>query len=123
MPGRSALSSKTVSVKVNQGSDSKTKAKSVPASSKRPSDAALEEQAAKTQAPTSVQPVEPEDAYLTGVSRSLQRRLLGLNVSQAKPIPGATAPGIHSTGSYTEDHAVKPAKTPKTSKNGGKKLA
>jgi hypothetical protein len=56
--------------------------------------------------------VEPEDAYLTGVSRSLQRRLLGLNVDgargQAKPHPEAAA-GLHSTGSYTEK-AETPAK-------------
>jgi len=119
MPGRSAIGSKTGSIKIDQKSDSKPKAKSVPAS-RRSSDGALEEQAAKTQAPTSVQPIEPEDAYLTGVSRSLQRRLLGLNVSQAKPIPGASSPGIHSTGSYTEDHGVKPDKSPKASKNGEK---
>jgi hypothetical protein len=87
------------------------KSKSVPAP-KQTSEAALEEQAAKTQAPTSVQSIEPEDARLSGVSRSLQRRLLGLNVSQAKPIPGASSPGIHSTGSYTEDHGVKSDKSP-----------
>ena len=89
--------------KIGQRSDSTTtKTHSAPASKRTSSEAALEEKAARTQAPTSVQPVEPEDAYLTGVSRSLQRRLLGLNVSQAKPVPGATVAGIHSTGSYTE---------------------
>ncbi len=70
------------------------------------------EQAATGQSPTSVQPVEPEDAYLTGVSRSLQRRLLGLNVEgsrgQSKPHPKATTAGLHSTGSYTETEGVKP---------------
>lgn len=34
----------------------------------------------KTYSVAATQPIEPEDAYLTGVSRSLQRRLLGLNV-------------------------------------------
>ena len=70
-----------------------------------------EHAAAKQDAPTAVQPVEPEDAYLTGGSRSLQRRLLGLNVEgshgQARPHPDATAPGLHSTGSYTEDESGK----------------
>jgi hypothetical protein len=119
MPAHSATSSKTGSAPIDQKGDSKTKAKSVPAS-RRTSEAALEEKAARTQAPTSVQPIEPEDAYLTGVSRSLQRRLLGLNVSQAKPIPEASSPGIHSTGSYAEDHGVKPDKSLKASKNSKK---
>jgi hypothetical protein len=119
MPGRSATISKTDSLKTDLKSASKTKATSVPAS-RRSSDSALEGQAAKTQAPTSVQPVEPEDAYLTGVSRSLQRRLLGLNVSQAKPIPGASSAGIHSTGSYTEGQGAKPGETQKAVKHGQK---
>lgn len=114
MPTRSATSAKTSPAKIDPRGDSRTHAKSVPASRRTSSEAALEVQAARTQAPTSVQPVEPEDAYLTGVSRSLQRRLLGLNVSQAKPIPGAQSPGIHSTGSYTEDQGVKPDKSPKS---------
>jgi hypothetical protein len=121
MSERSATSSAAGFVKTDEKPDSKTKAKSVPASRRISSEEAVEEHAAKTQAPTSVQPIEPEDAYLTGVSRSLQRRLLGLNVSQAKPIPGATSAGIHSTGSYTEDHGVKPEKSPKAIKNGKKK--
>jgi hypothetical protein len=104
MPAHSATSPKT---EPSTRGDSRTKPKSVPAP-ERTSEAALEEQAAKTQAPTSVQSIEPEDACLTGVSRSLQRRLLGLNASQAKPIPGASSPGIHSTGSYTEGQGVKP---------------
>jgi hypothetical protein len=83
---------------------------------KRPNSGPREnEQAAKGQSPTAVQPVEPEDAYLTGVSRSLQRRLLGLNVEgsqgQSKPHPEATTPGLHSTGSYTGTDGVKPAST------------
>lgn len=75
----------------------------------------LEEHAStKHNSPTSVQsapaPVEPEDAYLTGASRSLQRRLLGLNIesghSQRHP---ETPAGLHATGSFTgkrgkEDH-------------------
>jgi hypothetical protein len=94
----------------NQKPDSKPRSVSA---SKRPNSGPSEnEQAAKGQSPTGVQPVEPEDAYLTGVSRSLQRRLLGLNVEgshgQSKPNPGATTPGIHSTGSYTETEGVKP---------------
>jgi hypothetical protein len=121
MPGRPATSSKAGFVKADPKSDSKPKAQSVPASRRTSSEAAVEEKAARTQAPTSVQPVEPEDAYLTGVSRSLQRRLLGLNVSQAKPVPGVTAPGIHSTGSYTEGQGVKPGTSPKAAKNGKKK--
>jgi hypothetical protein len=94
--------------------------------SKRPApDPASEEQAAKSQAPTSVQPVEPEDAYLTGVSRSLQRRLLGLNVEgkggQSKPIPGATAAGLHATGSFTKAQDAKPTARPSQEPKGKKK--
>jgi len=120
MPGRSVTSAKAGSIESGQRSDSKTKARSAVASRRSP-DAALEEEAGRTQAPTSVQPVEPEDAYLTGVSRSLQRRLLGLNVSQAKPIPGTQSPGLHSTGSYVEDQGVNPDTPPKAAKNGKKK--
>ncbi len=116
MAGRSAASARSGFIKTDQKPDSKTKAKSVPASRRTSSEPAVEEQAAKIQAPTSVQPVEPEDAYLTGVSRSLQRRLLGLNVSQAKPVAGAQSPGIHSTGSFTGDEGVKPDKTAKNGK-------
>jgi hypothetical protein len=62
---------------------------------------------------TSVHPIEAEDAYLTGASRSLQRRVLGLNVAnpmssararetggQAQPHPEQVA-GQHVTGSHT----------------------
>jgi len=54
-------------------------------------------------APLSVQSVEPEDAKLTGVSRSLQRRLLGLNIEgkAAKRHP-ETPPGQHATGSFVD---------------------
>lgn len=56
--------------------------------------------------PTSVQLQEPEDAYLTGTSRSLQRRLLGLNIegNLGKKHP-ASVPGQHATGSYTQVQA------------------
>jgi hypothetical protein len=53
--------------------------------------------------PMSVQPVEPEDAKLTGVSRSLQRRLLGLNIEggATKKHPASPA-GQHATGSFVD---------------------
>lgn len=62
-----------------------------------------QDQAAAQQAPSSVHPVEPEDAYLTGTSRSLQRRVLGLNVNggQSQPHP-EQAPAQHATGSSTD---------------------
>lgn len=98
--------------KTDNQASSGVKPKSVPASSRPAATVREEVQAAKNQAPTSVQPVEPEDAYLTGVSRSLQRRLLGLNVDgarpQAAPHPEA-APGQHSTGSFTSS---KPTSVP-----------
>ncbi|MDI3254147.1 MAG: hypothetical protein QJR10_05090 [Bacillota bacterium] len=64
-----------------------------------------EHSAGKRSAPTSVQshaPVEPEDAQLTGASRSLQRRLLGLNVENghAQQHPDTPA-GQHATESFT----------------------
>jgi hypothetical protein len=103
----------------DQKTNAKAKATSVPASKRPPAGALEDEKAAKHQAPTSVQPVEPEDAYLTGVSRSLQRRLLGLNVDggqgQAKPHPEATAAGLHSTGSFTGKSGA-PAKSPERKK-------
>ncbi len=101
------------------------KPKSVSASRRPTSEADAEVHAARTQAPTAVQPVEPEDAYLTGVSRSLQRRLLGLNVEsargQSKPVPGATTAGIHSTGSYTGTKGAKSGAAPKPPRSGRKK--
>ncbi|AXC09563.1 hypothetical protein ACPOL_0178 [Acidisarcina polymorpha] len=91
------------------------KAKSTPASNRPEAGAKEDEHATKVDAPTAVQPVEPEDAYLTGVSRSLQRRLLGLNVQgsqgQAKPHPEATSAGLHSTGSFADEKPA--AKTKK----------
>lgn len=61
-----------------------------------------EEKASAQQPETSVHPVEPEDARVTGTSRSLQRRVLGLNVegNQGQPHPETTA-GQHATGSFT----------------------
>ena len=61
-----------------------------------------EEKASAQQPATSVHPVEPEDARVTGTSRSLQRRVLGLNVDgghgQRHP---ETPAGQHATGSFT----------------------
>lgn len=90
-----------------------SKPRSVSASPRLSPGADENEQAAKGQSPTAVQPVEPEDAYLTGVSRSLQRRLLGLNVEgsqgQSKPHPEAKVAGLHATGSYTETEGAEPS--------------
>ena len=52
-------------------------------------------------ASTSVQHPEPEDAYLTGGQRNLQRRVLGLNVEAGHDRPVDQAAGLHSTGSFT----------------------
>lgn len=62
-----------------------------------------EDKAQEHQASPSVHPVEPEDAQLTGTSRSLQRRVLGLNVEegQAQEHPETPA-GQHATGSFTD---------------------
>jgi hypothetical protein len=64
-----------------------------------------QEQAHQQQASVqpSAPPVEPEDAYLTGTSRSLQRRVLGLNVDghHAQQHPESPA-GQHATGSFTD---------------------
>jgi len=102
--------SSSTSSKNPQKADSKPR--SVSASPRANPGPSENEQAAKGQSPTAVQPVEPEDAYLTGVSRSLQRRLLGLNVEgsqgQSKPHPEATVAGLHATGSYTETEGAKP---------------
>jgi hypothetical protein len=54
------------------------------------------------EAPTAVQSKEPEDAYLTGGQRNLQRRVLGLNVeANHSQRPAEQSPGLHSTGSFT----------------------
>ena len=53
-------------------------------------------------APTTVQSKEPEDAYLTGGQRNLQRRMLGLNVEgNPSQRPADQSPGLHSTGSFS----------------------
>ncbi len=112
MPGRSTIISKTANGISDSGElDPRAQVRSAPvlkASGLKKREE--EEAAAKSQAPTAVQPVEPEDAYLTGVSRSLQRRLLGLNVNgpqgQSKPHPEAGVAGQHSTGSYTKAKSV-----------------
>lgn len=78
-----------------------------------PGEPAHEDQAAEQQPAPSVHLIEGEDAYLTGASRSLQRRVLGLNVAnpmdeaqagepggQAQPHPEQVA-GQHATGSNT----------------------
>jgi hypothetical protein len=115
MPAHSATSSKTGP---STRGDSRTKPKSVPAP-KRTSEAALEEQAAKTQAPTSVQSIEPEAPASPGSAAPCNAVYL---VSMpARPIPEASSPGIHSTGSYTEDHGVKPEKSPTASRSDKKK--
>lgn len=71
-----------------------------------------QDQAAAQQSSASVHPVEPstngpnepEDARVTGTSRSLQRRVLGLNVDggQAQQHPDTPA-GQHATGSFPKD--------------------
>jgi len=67
-----------------------------------PGSRSREEKAEAQQPSPSVHPVEPEDAQLTGTSRSLQRRVLGLNVEdgQAQEHPETPA-GQHATGSFT----------------------
>ncbi len=120
MPARASTSANA-----DQKTDSTMKPKNVSASRRPTSEADAEVQAARTQAPTAVQPIEPEDAYLTGVSRSLQRRLLGLNVEgtrgQSKPVPGATTAAIHSTGSYTETRGAKSGAATQPHNDGTKK--
>lgn len=78
-----------------------------------PGEPSHEDKASAQQPAPSVHPIEAEDAYLTGASRSLQRRVLGLNVAnpmhssrpgepggQAQPHPEQVA-GQHATGSNT----------------------
>ena len=55
-------------------------------------------------------PVEPEDAQITGTSRSLQRRVLGLNVEDRQPHP-ETAAGQHATGSFTGENGNRKKKS------------
>jgi hypothetical protein len=119
MPGAGSSRART-----DQNIDSTMKPNSVPASSRTASEGETEEKAARTKMPTAVQPIEPEDAYLTGVSRSLQRRLLGLNVGgarpQAKPVSRATQPGLPAAGSYSATQGVKPSGSARMVKNRNK---
>jgi hypothetical protein len=59
--------------------------------------------AGKHAPPTSVQPVEPEDAHQTGGSKPVQREVLEKNVrdGQAREHPETVA-GQHATGSFTD---------------------
>lgn len=83
---------------------SAAKAETQPGSHSRPAPESPQHQqeASAKQPSPSVTPVEPEDAYLTGTSRSLQRRVLGLNVEgkQAQGHP-ENPPAQHATGSFT----------------------
>jgi hypothetical protein len=77
-----------------------------------PGERSQEDRASARQPAPSVHPIEAEDAYLTGASRSLQRRVLGLNVAsplnsaragepggQAQPHPEQVS-GQHATSSH-----------------------
>lgn len=63
-------------------------------------DALRAEGPASEDSPAGVQALEPEDAYLTGSSRSLRRRLLGLNVRGGTARREETPAGLHTTGSF-----------------------
>lgn len=86
--------------------DQSAKVQPQPGSHGRPEPASgsNQEKAEAQQPSPSVHPIEPEDAYLTGTSRSLQRRVLGLNVEdgQAQEHPETPA-GQHATGSFAGD--------------------
>lgn len=62
------------------------------------------EHPAAEDSPASARALEPEDAYLTGSSRSLRRRLLGLNIhGDCKPQTARreeTPAGFCVTGSF-----------------------
>lgn len=88
-----------------------------------PESGSHQQKASEQQPGPNVHPYEPEDAYLTGTSRSLQRRVLGLNVDrhgenahagesgrQAEPHP-QQAPGQHATGSFTQEEPERRKKT------------
>ena len=87
---------------------SAAKARPVPQSTRPQPPSSTEDHKQPQQQQASVQPspppVEPEDAYLTGTSRSLQRRVLGLNVDghHAQQHPETPA-GQHATGSFTDE--------------------
>jgi hypothetical protein len=72
-------------------------------------DATEEPRASKQQPPAGVQPVEAEDAQLTGTTHPQQREILKDNIPrEEKPVPSQaerhpeTPAGIHATGSFTE---------------------
>ena len=71
------------------------------AASKVGTGATKQNQTLTKSSPTSVQHPEPEDAYLTGGQRNLQRRVLGLNVEANQSRPADQSAGLHSTGSFT----------------------
>lgn len=80
------------------------------AAQERPAPAAsAQDDQASAHTGASVHPVEPadepEDAQITGTSRSLQRRVLGLNVDghHAGEERPSTLAGQHATGSFTGD--------------------
>lgn len=77
-------------------------------SQSHPSDSQHNAQQQQASVQPSPPPVEPEDAYLTGTSRSLQRRVLGLNVDghHAQQHPETPA-GQHATGSFTDKETTK----------------
>jgi hypothetical protein len=96
-----ALMSGRISKTSGARTTGRTTVRRVPANRRADAESQEEKQATRTQAPMSVQPVEPEDAHLTGVKHAQQHRLLELNAAgQSIPHP-ETAPGIHSTGSFT----------------------
>lgn len=71
-------------------------------------DAAEEPRASKQQPPTGVQPVEAEDAQITGSTQPQQREVLKKNIprdEEAAESPAERHPetpaGIHATGSFT----------------------
>ena len=72
MPGRSAIS--------ENASQAGAIPPSTPGTNRLLQNTDVDQAASRARSTAATQPVEPEDAYLTGVSRSLQRRLLGLNV-------------------------------------------
>ena len=71
------------------------------ASSKAGTGATKQTEISPKSAATSVQHPEPEDAYLTGGRRNLQRRVLGLNVEAGHQPAADQSAGLHSTGSFT----------------------
>jgi hypothetical protein len=102
MPGRATISESPTENTATMISTSGAKRPPQSADESRP--------ATKTYSVAASQPVEPEDAYLTGVSRSLQRRLLGLNVDrargQSRPHSDAKVAELNAAGSRAEANSV-----------------